>query len=50
MVFFLQGELGPPGLSGPPGLTGVGIQGEKVGKMSSSMFSQCHTDILYIGW
>lgn len=48
MVFYFQGELGPPGPAGSTGLTGVGIQGEKVGKMSSSMFSQCHTDILYI--
>lgn len=44
-----QGELGPPGPSGLIGLTGVGIQGEKVGKMSSSMFSHCHTSVhLYI--
>lgn len=37
-VFYFQGEFGPPGPSGLTGLTGVGIQGEKVGKMSSSMF------------
>lgn len=32
-VFFFQGDLGPQGPAGPTGLPGVGIQGEKVGKM-----------------
>lgn len=48
-VFYFQGELGPPGPSGLTGLTGVGIQGEKVGKMSSSMFSHRHTSVHRVG-
>lgn len=31
MVFYLQGDLGPPGPAGLTGLPGAGIQGEKVG-------------------
>lgn len=44
-VFNFQGDLGPPGFPGPTGATGVGIQGEKVGIMSSNLSHWCHIEI-----
>lgn len=40
VVFYFQGDMGLPGFPGPTGMPGAGIQGEKVGKISSSIFSQ----------
>lgn len=32
LVFFAQGNFGPPGIQGPMGPPGLGLQGEKVKK------------------